>query len=81
MRAFRTCLLDLRVEIEREVAERDYVVQYGYLIGTNDGEFFCRPATGKRARFAYMDMHRISDGKIVESWHIEDYAGMMQQLS
>jgi len=81
VQAFRTGFPDLRVEIEREVAEWDYVVQYGYLVGTNNGEFFGRPATGKSARFAYMDMHRISDGKIVESWHIEDYTGMMQQLS
>jgi hypothetical protein len=27
-----------------------------------------------------MDMHRIQGGQIVESWHIEDIAGMLQQL-
>jgi steroid delta-isomerase-like uncharacterized protein len=79
--AFRTGFPDLRVEIEREVAENDYVVQYGFLVGTNAGEFFGRPATGKPARFAYMDMHRIRDGKIVESWHIEDFTAMAQQLA
>ena len=52
VQAFRTGFPDLRVEIEREVAEWDYVVQYGYLVGTNNGEFFGRPATGKSARFA-----------------------------
>jgi predicted ester cyclase len=81
VRAFRTGFPDLRIEIEREVAEQDYVVQYGFLVGTNAGELFGRPATDKPARFAYMDMHRIYDGKIVESWHIEDFAGMTQQLS
>jgi hypothetical protein len=27
-----------------------------------------------------MDMHRIADGKIVESWHVEDIAGMLAQM-
>jgi predicted SnoaL-like aldol condensation-catalyzing enzyme len=29
---------------------------------------------------AWMDMHRVEGGKIVESWHVEDYAGMPAQL-
>jgi predicted ester cyclase len=30
------------------------------------------PATGKRTTFAYMDMFRMANGIIVESWHVED---------
>jgi predicted ester cyclase len=58
------------MEIERGVAEQAYLVQYGFLVGTNAGEFSGRRVTGAPARFAYRDMHRIRDGKIVESWHI-----------
>ncbi len=38
------------------------------------------PATGKQAQFAYMDMHRIVNGRIIEIWHLEDIAGMLYQL-
>jgi hypothetical protein len=28
-----------------------------------------------------IDIHEISDGKIVQSFHVEDWAGALQQLS
>jgi steroid delta-isomerase-like uncharacterized protein len=71
---------DLAVTIEREVAAGDIVVQYGAITGTHTGELMGRPATGKRATFAYMDMHRIVNGRIVEICHVEDFAGMLRQL-
>ena len=77
---FRTWFPDLAIEVEREVVEGDYVVQYGWISGTNSGPMMGRPATGRLARFAYMDMHRTADGRIVESWHVEDIAGMLGQL-
>jgi len=38
------------------------------------------PPTGKPATFAYMDMYRIANGRITDSWHVEDIAGMLRQL-
>jgi predicted ester cyclase len=38
------------------------------------------PATGKPATFCYIDINRIVDGRIAELWHVEDVAGMLQQL-
>jgi predicted ester cyclase len=38
------------------------------------------PPTGKAVSILWMDMHRIQGGQVVESWHIEDIAGMLQQL-
>jgi hypothetical protein len=31
-------------------------------------------------RVAFIDMHGVLDGKVTESWHLEDIAGMLQQL-
>lgn len=36
--------------------------------------------SGRRVSFAYMDMHRIEDGRIAESWHLEDIAGLLAQV-
>ncbi len=48
--------------------------------GTHNGAMMGMPATGKEATFAWMDMYRIEDGEMVEVWHVEDIAGMLQQL-
>jgi steroid delta-isomerase-like uncharacterized protein len=78
--AYRAAFPGMEITVEREVAEGDCVVQYGFISGTNDGPMMGMPATGKRVRFAYMDMHRIVDGRIVETWHLEDIAGLLRQL-
>lgn len=71
---------DLEATILHEVAEGEFVVQHGVGLGTNTGPLMGQPATGKPARFPYMDMHRIVNGRIVEIWHLEDIAGMLYQL-
>jgi steroid delta-isomerase-like uncharacterized protein len=78
--AFAAGFPDLEITIDQEVAEGDLVVQYGMMTGTNTGELMGMPATNRPVRFGWMDMHRIEGGQIVESWHLEDVAGMLQQL-
>lgn len=55
-------------------------MQYGVMGGTNTGQWMGIPATGKPVRVAFIDIHRVVDGKVTESWHLEDIAGMLQQL-
>lgn len=77
---YHTGFPDLRATVEQEVAEGDLVVLCGTISGTNTGSMLGLPATGKKAAFPYMDMYRIVNGRIVESWHLEDIAGMLHQL-
>jgi len=77
---FRTGLPDLEISIEREVAEGDLVAVNGVVAGTHRGPMLGAPATGRRVTFAFMDLYRIAGGRIVETWHIEDIAGLMGQL-
>jgi steroid delta-isomerase-like uncharacterized protein len=78
--AFRTGFPDMEITVERQVAEGDLVAQCGMIKGTHNGAMMGVPATGKGAAFAWMDMYRIQDGEMVEVWHVEDIAGMLQQL-
>jgi steroid delta-isomerase-like uncharacterized protein len=71
---------DLAITVEREVAEGDLVALYGTITGTNTGPLLGHPATGRRAAFAYVDLYRVAGGRIVETWHVEDLAGMLRQL-
>jgi predicted ester cyclase len=41
------------------VSEGDWVVGDGRVSGTNTGNFFGMPPTGKTAEFGYLDMYRI----------------------
>ena len=77
---FRSGFPDLKISIDRMVAEGDTVAVYGNASGTNTGSLMGAPATGKRAAIAYIDIYRIAGGKIVETWHVEDIAGMLRQL-
>jgi len=77
---WRAAFPDLDATILHEVAEGEFVVQHGVGLGTNTGPLMGQPATGKQAQFAYMDMHRIVNGRIMEIWHLEDIAGLLYQL-
>src|SRR5262245_6674523 len=77
---FRTGFPDLRISVDHVVAEGDFVVVRGMIRGTNKGSMMGMPPTGQAASFAYMDRYRIENGRITDSWHVEDIAGMLRQL-
>jgi len=60
--------------------EGDLVFGRGEISGTNDGEFFGIPPTGKEVQWTEMAILRIGDGKILATWFDSDIAGLMQQL-
>jgi steroid delta-isomerase-like uncharacterized protein len=66
--------------IEDMLAERDTVVTRWWGSGTQDGDLPGIPATGRQVVVPGLWLQRIADGKIVESWHVWDTLGMLQQL-
>jgi steroid delta-isomerase-like uncharacterized protein len=77
---YRAGFPDMAIAVDQVIAEGDRVAAYGTVAGTNTGPLLGAPPTGKRVTFAYMDMYRIADGLIVETWHVEDIFGMFGQL-
>jgi steroid delta-isomerase-like uncharacterized protein len=71
---------DMKISIERETAEGDYVVQHFLCTGTNTGEFNGAPATGKKINVVGVMTSRIKDGKVIEAWSLFDSLGLLQQL-
>jgi predicted ester cyclase len=71
---------DLHHTIEDMIAEGDRVVTRLTAEGSNTGQFYGMPATGKPVRVSEIAIFRIADGKIVEQWPQSDALGMMQQL-
>ena len=78
--AIRAGFPDHDAKVIHMVAEGDLVATYKTFTGTNSGDFFGMPPTGRRATIRVMDFVRYEDGRIAEHWNIVDMAGLMQQL-
>jgi steroid delta-isomerase-like uncharacterized protein len=78
---FRAGFPDLKVEQVEIIANDDAVAVRSRVTGTNTAPLFGQPATGKAISFTAMDIHRIKDGRIVETWHVEDRGWMQRQLA
>jgi steroid delta-isomerase-like uncharacterized protein len=72
---------DLKWEIKEVLIAGDRVVVRGEASGTPTGVFRGIPASGKSFKIMSIDIHTIEDGKIKRSYHVEDWAGAMRQLS
>ncbi len=71
---------DLHRTNEFLIAEGDMVVAHDTYRAKHIGEFAGIPATGKEVTLTGVDIYRIVDGKIVETWFEADFTGFLQQL-
>ena len=71
---------DLTFRTEAQIAEGDLVTTRWTAVGTNTGEFWGAPPTGKQATVTGITIDRIVDGRIAESWTNGDALGLLQQL-
>lgn len=71
---------DLNYAIEDIIAEGDKTVAIFTMQATHQGTYMGIPATGKQITVKGVEINRIADGKIVETWDFMDSLGMMNQL-
>jgi steroid delta-isomerase-like uncharacterized protein len=69
----------LRITIEHQITEGDYVATRYTASGTHDAEFMGVPPTGREFAVAGMCISRCRDGKVVEEWEVWDAAGALRQ--
>ena len=72
---------DLKWEIKEVLVAGNRVTVRGEATGTPAGEFMGVPHGGKSFKLMSIDVHTIEGGKIVRSYHIEDWLGAVRQLS
>ena len=77
---YRSAFPDLRVEIDRQLADGELVCTCWTARGTHHGELFGIAPTGKQATVTGVTIDRFTSGRIVESWTTWDVLGLMQQL-
>jgi predicted ester cyclase len=80
VRLFRSIFPDLEWRIDDLIAEGDKVVARTTMRGTQRGEFFGIPQTGRTVEMGGVHIMRIADGKIIEHWGSNDDLGLMRQL-
>jgi steroid delta-isomerase-like uncharacterized protein len=78
--AYRNGVPDLRVTIEQQFSDGDYVATRWTVHGTHGGEIMGVPATGRELTLTGITISRCRDGRIVEEWEVSDTMGLLQQV-
>ena len=72
---------DLKWEIKEVVVSGNRAVVRGEASGTPAGNLMGTPTNGKSFKLMSIDIHTIDGGKIVRTYHVEDWQGAFRQLS
>jgi steroid delta-isomerase-like uncharacterized protein len=78
--AVKAGLPDLKVTIDAQFADGDYVTTRFTARGTHDGNLFGTPPTGRGVALSGITVSRCADGKIAEEWELVDAVGALQQV-
>lgn len=76
----RAAFPDLRVSVDRILAEGDMVALHWSATGTNTAKVPGFPGEGKRVSVDGMSFFRFAGGKIVEEWSTYDNLTILKQL-
>lgn len=76
----RTAFPDLTIQIRDVVEQGDKVVVRSEIAGTQRGPFLGRVPKGRTLKIQAIDIHEFEDGKIVRTWHSEDWMSGLHQL-
>jgi steroid delta-isomerase-like uncharacterized protein len=77
---FRTAFPDWHSDLGVLVGEDDLVVEQFTASGTQQGEIFGVPPSGKTVSLPGINIWRVRDGRIVERWGRLDDLGLLRQL-
>ena len=77
---WRQAFPDLKVKVERTVANDDLVAVHWSATGTNSVAAAGMPGEGAVASVQGMTFFRFAAGRIIEEWSLIDMAGLMRQL-
>jgi predicted ester cyclase len=72
---------DLKWEIKEVLVSGNQVTVRGEATGTPAGEFMGAPHSGKSFKLMSIDVHTLEGGKMIRSYHIEDWIGAVRQLA
>src|SRR5262249_33712641 len=80
LQGFGKLVPDLGWKIEEIIQAGNRYVVRGRASATPAGPFFGVAPSGKRFEIMSIDIHTVEDGKIVRSYHVEDWANALRQV-
>lgn len=75
-----TSFPDLKVTIGEILQDGNKVIVRSEISGTHQAAFMGFPARNRRLTIQAIDIHEFRDGKIVRTWHTEDWLTGLHQL-
>ncbi|WP_299154981.1 ester cyclase [uncultured Tateyamaria sp.] len=78
---FAKLIPDLNWAVQDMHEDGNFVTVRSRATGTPVAPFFGVDGQGRSFDIMTIDIHEVVDGKIVRSYHVEDWAGALQQLS
>lgn len=78
--AMSSVFSDVAFTIEDLIATGDKVALRWTMTGTHTGELYGVPPTGERVTVDALEIDRLTDGKLVETWTQSDERGLMEQI-
>lgn len=81
VQGFGKLIPDLKWAVQEVIQQGNRFVVRGRATGTPTGPFFGVPHGGKSFDIMTIDIHTVEKGQIVRSYHVEDWAAAIRQLS
>lgn len=81
VRSFRIVFPDVQFINEDIIAADEKVTVRSSVTATHNAPFLGVETTRRKVKFSTIDIHRIENKAIVETWHIEDLLSVLQQIS
>jgi ketosteroid isomerase-like protein len=77
---FAKSIPNMTFEVKEVFVVGDRVIVRGEVAGTPAGELFGAPHTGKSFKVMTIDIQTIKDGKMVKTYHLENWLAALGQL-
>jgi ketosteroid isomerase-like protein len=77
---FAKSIPDMRFDIKEVLVAGNRVIVRGEVSGTPSGELFGVPHTGRSFRIIALDIQTIKDGRIAQTYHLENWLSALGQL-
>ena len=80
IRAFKEAFPDLAITLHDVIGDGGRIAVRAEITATHSGAWFGVPPSGRRFSMALHEFHRIEDGRLTHTWHLEDWFGWLNQV-
>ena len=80
IRGFKAAIPDLAITVHDMMIDGDQIGVRAAITGTHTGEWFGVAPTGRAFAITLHEFHRIENGRLTHTWHLEDWFGWLNQV-